>query len=78
MCGGCVKTKYPSRGNICLDNGSYLLNYLGCIECKKRDFVMVTNRTSEEEDGEDIITYDRVYHAVSALWQSRRFYQCLA
>nr|XP_060628587.1 protein Churchill isoform X2 [Anolis sagrei ordinatus] len=60
MCGGCVKTEYPSRGNTCLENGSYLLNYVGCTECKKRDFVMITNRAREEEDGEEIITYDHV------------------
>ncbi|XP_042302765.1 protein Churchill [Sceloporus undulatus] len=60
MCGGCVKTEYPSRGNTCLENGSYLMNFVGCIECKKKEFVMITNRAREEEDGEEIITYDHV------------------
>ncbi|XP_078239616.1 protein Churchill isoform X3 [Pogona vitticeps] len=59
MCRDCVKTEYPSRGNICLENGSYLMNYAGCVECKKKDFVMITNRATDEEDGEEIITYDR-------------------
>ncbi|KAM9146848.1 protein Churchill isoform 1-T1 [Pangshura tecta] len=60
MCGGCVETEYPSRGNTCLENGSFLLNYVGCVECNKRDFVLIANRATEEEDGEEIITYDHV------------------
>ncbi|XP_077789742.1 protein Churchill isoform X1 [Podarcis muralis] len=60
MCGGCVKTEYPSRGNTCLENGSYLMNYVGCIECKKKDFVLITNKVAEDDDGEEIITYDHV------------------
>ncbi|KAJ6665510.1 hypothetical protein lerEdw1_003351 [Lerista edwardsae] len=71
MCRGCVKTEYLSRGNTCLENGSYLLNFVGCIECKKRDFVMITNRTEEEEDGEEIITYDR--KEVKFLYSFHRF-----
>nr|XP_042708534.1 protein Churchill [Chrysemys picta bellii] len=42
MCGGCVETEYPSRGNTCLENGSFLLNYVGCVECNKRDFSLIT------------------------------------
>ncbi|TFJ98513.1 U1 small nuclear ribonucleoprotein 70 kDa [Platysternon megacephalum] len=47
-------------GNTCLENGSFLLNYVGCVECNKRDFVLIANRATEEEDGEEIITYDHV------------------
>ncbi|XP_077176995.1 protein Churchill isoform X5 [Paroedura picta] len=48
MCGGCVKTKYPSRGNTCLENGSYLLNYLGCTEyvCKTCHHVIARHEYS--------------------------------
>ncbi|KAJ7305087.1 hypothetical protein JRQ81_010913 [Phrynocephalus forsythii] len=31
----------------------------GCVECKKRDFLIITNKTTEE-DGEEIITYDHI------------------
>ncbi|XP_065450613.1 protein Churchill isoform X1 [Chrysemys picta bellii] len=75
MCGGCVETEYPSRGNTCLENGSFLLNYVGCVECNKRDFVLIANRATEEEDGEEIITYDRVHHAVPAVRQGRGLHQ---
>uniref|UniRef100_A0A6I8N878 Protein Churchill n=2 Tax=Ornithorhynchus anatinus TaxID=9258 RepID=A0A6I8N878_ORNAN len=60
MCGDCVEKEYPDRGNTCLENGSFLLNYIGCAMCSKRDFVLVTNKATKEEDGEEIVTYDHV------------------
>ncbi|XP_036981794.2 protein Churchill isoform X2 [Artibeus jamaicensis] len=33
MCGDCVEKEYPNRGNICLENGSFLLNFTGCAAC---------------------------------------------
>ncbi|XP_036352235.1 protein Churchill isoform X2 [Ochotona princeps] len=75
MCGDCVEKEYPNRGNVCLENGSFLLNFTGCAVCGKRDFMLITNRSLKEEDGEEIVTYDRVHHAVYAVWQSRRHHQ---
>lgn len=49
----------PSQGNTCLESGSYLMNYLGCAHCQQRDFVRINNKATEEEDGEEIVTYDR-------------------
>ncbi|XP_078262434.1 protein Churchill [Rhinoraja longicauda] len=60
MCVGCVQREYPDRGNTCLENGSYLLNFGGCAECSKIDFVLITNRTQDDDDGEEIITYDHI------------------
>ncbi|XP_023974209.1 protein Churchill isoform X3 [Physeter macrocephalus] len=68
MCGDCVEKEYPNRGNICLENGSFLLNFIGCAVCSKRDFMLITNKSLKEEDGEEIVTYDRVYYAVSVMW----------
>ncbi|MGH0164968.1 UNVERIFIED_CONTAM: hypothetical protein FKN15_076663 [Acipenser sinensis] len=51
---------YPSHGNTCLENGSFLLNYVGCAKCNHRDFMLINNKTTEEEDGEEIVTYDHV------------------
>ncbi|MGH0128282.1 UNVERIFIED_CONTAM: hypothetical protein FKN15_027823 [Acipenser sinensis] len=48
------------RGNTCLENGSFLLNYVGCAKCNHRDFMLINNKTTEEEDGEEIVTYDHV------------------
>ncbi|XP_007184357.1 protein Churchill isoform X4 [Balaenoptera acutorostrata] len=58
MCGDCVEKEYPNRGNICLENGSFLLNFIGCAVCSKRDFMLITNKSLKEEDGEEIVTYD--------------------
>ncbi|PNI83815.1 CHURC1-FNTB isoform 3, partial [Pan troglodytes] len=31
----------------------------GCAVCSKRDFMLITNKSLKEEDGEEIVTYDR-------------------
>ncbi|KAA8583099.1 hypothetical protein FQN60_015645 [Etheostoma spectabile] len=60
MCNGCVQKEYPDRGNTCLENGSYLMNYQGCANCHQRDFVLISNKATEDDDGEEIVTYDHV------------------
>ena len=60
MCVDCVEKEYPNRGNICLENGSFLLNFTGCAVCSKRDFMLITNKSLKEEDGEKIVTYDHL------------------
>ncbi|XP_016094698.1 protein Churchill-like [Sinocyclocheilus grahami] len=61
MCTGCVQKQYPDRGHTCLENGSYLMNFLGCANCHQRDFVLISDRTmvneDEDEDEEEIVTY---------------------
>ncbi|MGH0114475.1 UNVERIFIED_CONTAM: hypothetical protein FKN15_018794 [Acipenser sinensis] len=44
MCTDCVQKEYPNRGNTCLENGSFLLNYVGCVKCNHRDFMLINNR----------------------------------
>ncbi|ROI33803.1 Protein Churchill [Anabarilius grahami] len=44
-------------GNTCLENGSYLMNFLGCANCHQRDFVLIGDRTMVNEDEEEIVTY---------------------
>ncbi|XP_060030807.1 protein Churchill isoform X1 [Erinaceus europaeus] len=60
MCGDCVEKEYPNRGTICLESGSFLLNFTGCAICSKRDFMLITNKSLREEDGEEIVTYDHL------------------
>ncbi|XP_019496877.1 PREDICTED: protein Churchill isoform X1 [Hipposideros armiger] len=48
------------QGNTCLENGSFLLNFTGCAVCSKRDFMLITNKSLKEEDGEEIVTYDHL------------------
>ncbi|CAL1586632.1 unnamed protein product [Knipowitschia caucasica] len=60
MCNGCVHKQYPDRGSTCLEDGSYLLNYQGCVSCHHRDFVLITDRRHEDEAGEEVVTYQHV------------------
>ncbi|XP_077442750.1 protein Churchill [Stigmatopora argus] len=60
MCNGCVQKEYPDRGSTCLENGSFLMNYVGCANCHHRDFVLICNKDTEDDDGEEIVTYDHV------------------
>ncbi|XP_059353953.1 protein Churchill-like [Carassius carassius] len=57
MCTGCVQKQYPDRGHTCLENGSYLMNFLACANCQQRDFVLISDRTMESEDDEELVTY---------------------
>lgn len=38
------------------------MNYLGCASCHQRDFVLISNKATVEDDGEEIVTYDRNSH----------------
>ncbi|XP_014734311.1 PREDICTED: protein Churchill isoform X1 [Sturnus vulgaris] len=60
MCGGCVGTEYPERGTTCLEGGSFLLNFVGCAQCGRRDFVLVSNRAEGLQGEEEIVTYDHL------------------
>uniref|UniRef100_A0A8D0KQ44 Protein Churchill n=1 Tax=Strix occidentalis caurina TaxID=311401 RepID=A0A8D0KQ44_STROC len=60
MCGGCVGTEYPERGTTCLEGGSFLLNFVGCAQCGRRDFVLLGNRAAGLHGGEEIVTYDHL------------------
>ncbi|XP_063189536.1 protein Churchill isoform X2 [Chroicocephalus ridibundus] len=60
MCGGCVGTEYPERGTTCLEGGSFLLNFVGCAQCGRRDFVLLSNRAAGLHGGDEIVTYDHL------------------
>ncbi|XP_052363451.1 protein Churchill-like [Oncorhynchus keta] len=40
-----------------LENGSYLMNYLGCANCHQKDIVLISSKVTEDE--EEIVTYDQ-------------------
>lgn len=69
MCIKCVKTARPERDNCCLDQGSFLVNFLNCAACGKKSFITTKNLVEEEEDddedssSEHTITYD--HHCTS-------------
>ncbi|XP_064622816.1 protein Churchill-like [Lineus longissimus] len=61
MCSECVKEEFPNRDNICLENGSYIMNFAGCSQCKKKEPIAVENRVKDEhEDGTESVTYQHV------------------
>jgi len=58
MCRDCVKEQHPQRGTICLESGSYLLNFAACKDCGKKEPFKITDKTSQEDDdGEELVTY---------------------
>ncbi|XP_074655955.1 protein Churchill-like [Tubulanus polymorphus] len=57
MCNECVKEQYPNRENICIESGSYRLNYAGCADCQSKE-IKTTNLIKEEEDNEETIKYE--------------------
>lgn len=61
MCRVCVKQELPQRGTICLESGSYLLNFASCKECGRREPLKITDKVDEEDDdGEEMVTYKHV------------------
>ena len=49
------------QGTICLESGSYLLNFSSCKECGRREPLKILDKVDEEdEDGEEMVTYKRM------------------
>ena len=45
---------------MCLESGSYLLNFACCTVCGKREPLKITEKSSQEDnDGEELVTYKR-------------------
>ena len=44
---------------MCLETGSYLLNYAACAQCGERDLEIKNHIVTEDED--ELITYQRMY-----------------
>ena len=46
---------------MCLEKGSYILNYSGCTKCNKFGLTDEKDRVEEEsDDGEETVTYTRM------------------
>ncbi|WAR18262.1 CHUR-like protein [Mya arenaria] len=66
MCRSCVKEEYPDRESVCLESGSYMMNYAGCSQCGESSaIVMVNKQTTEDEDGQEVITYQHICQSCS-------------
>ena len=47
------------KDTMCLETGSYLLNYAACAQCGERDLEIKNRIVTEDED--ELITYQRMY-----------------
>ncbi|XP_013086207.1 protein Churchill-like isoform X2 [Biomphalaria glabrata] len=59
MCQGCVKEEFPDRESLCIDQGSYMLNFSKCCNCGARD-MKIANRSCVDSEQEEVITYQHV------------------
>uniref|UniRef100_A0A8B9ZVH4 Protein Churchill n=1 Tax=Anas zonorhyncha TaxID=75864 RepID=A0A8B9ZVH4_9AVES len=50
----------PQIGTTCLEGGSFLLNFVGCAQCGRRDLVLLGNRAAGLRGDDEIVTYDHL------------------
>ena len=58
MCQNCVRERFPDRGTTCLDAGCYVVNFLSCAQCGKREplktsAAITANGIAPDEDDDD-------------------------
>ncbi|CAG0887218.1 unnamed protein product [Darwinula stevensoni] len=58
MCNECVKEESPDRGRICLEIGSYLLNFRACANCEHKGELVIVDREVIQEGDTEVIVYD--------------------
>lgn len=56
MCEGCVREEFPDRDSMCVDSGSYMINFIRCFECQSQDMKIINRNCTDIED-EERITY---------------------
>jgi len=47
---------------VCLDNGEFYSNFIGCAECSRTDVLQVENRVTQQTDDEETVTYERMLY----------------
>ncbi|KAL3875175.1 hypothetical protein ACJMK2_038217 [Sinanodonta woodiana] len=49
---------------MCLDTGSYMMNFAGCAQCQACEPIKVVNvqRTEDEDNDEELVTFQHVCH----------------
>ena len=53
---------------MCLESGSYFLNFVKCAECDRKDTLMIQNRIqNEDEDGEELVTFQRKFNLLTPI-----------
>ncbi|ELR25213.1 churchill domain containing 1, putative [Acanthamoeba castellanii str. Neff] len=57
MCRRCLVHVCPQRDRTCLSSGSYLLNFKGCGECGKMEFIKIAELEKNETETDETVTY---------------------
>ena len=58
-----------------MESGSYLMNFASCIACGRKEPLKITDKSTEEdEDGEELITYKRMFQFVFHLDKTYNLY----
>lgn len=73
MCKKCVKEEFPDRLTMCLDNGEFYPNFVGCTECSRTDVLHVENRVTQQDDDEETVIYEHKCKACGHLVASHMF-----
>jgi len=47
------------QDSVCLDSGSYMLNFAGCTHCGESGHVRIVNKSNKEENEEETTIYQR-------------------
>ncbi|NP_001191620.1 churchill isoform X1 [Aplysia californica] len=59
MCELCVKEEYPDRDTLCVEQGSYMINFVKCSSCGQQG-LRTSNRKCNDSEEEELITYEHV------------------
>ncbi|XP_059156196.1 protein Churchill-like [Physella acuta] len=59
MCEQCVREEFPDRDSLCVDQGSYMINFFKCCQCHAQEIKNI-NRNCTETKNEEVITYQHV------------------
>lgn len=59
MCHLCVREEYPDRDSLCVEQGSYMINFDKCKHCGEKELT-TRDRICNDSDEEEIITYQHV------------------
>jgi len=63
MCELCVKEEEPDRGDFCLESGAYLVNFVSCHACGRKEPLQEVEKLDTVEDDTQLVSFK---HACSS------------
>ena len=55
------------QDTVCVESGSYMVNFAGCSQCNKKEEIRVNNREEDFEEEEESVRYQRKYSRASII-----------